>query len=542
MAPLTREQENELLKSLGLNKPQRETLRLGASLSLGSTADYALVSGKDPQNLYAPIRSLTDWRAAPSDEAGLLQSHVMGATKSRAARHWLPEQSRNLMDAVRPDWHAEFLRAQLLERLPLVENVYPAMAELQDALGTLRDNRWSQSQSHDWITRLEKGWVVGFYSGVLEKVAHLVERFNNYNAELFDDIAIPQYPRFAGQGFSPELVEYTRVHRPRAHPSMVVIFVPDLWQVELVSRAVRRSLGPTPVQIRCIATGQTYGDTTPGPSCDDVPQVARPRDMGGWSWEDRLRSSLWADGHVPRAFDLLHLAAQWPGQRPEFARILLGLGDESQEAHRSLRLLYQRGYMSRTGSVIDPMYWMNNRALDILAKLDRVSFGDIHGGVLNRHRGKILTTHDAEAMEIVARWAALGAPVAPGYREYHVWGGGAIDPDAMIYLSESPYGPGWKYMEHERSARRRFRLADKLGHYTSDRRRNRWPLLLSLWDDEAERIAQEFAAPLGCPLLTTTMERLRSGAPIQECWQMYGLPVRLGFEEVHVDGLVNLAR
>ena len=97
-------------------------------------------------------------------------------------------------------------------------------------------------------------------------------------------------------------------------------------------------------------------------------------------------------------------------------------------------------------------------------------------------------------------------------------------------------------MEHERSARRRFRLADKLGHYTSDRRRNRWPLLLSLWDDEAERIAQEFAAPLGCPLLTTTMERLRSGAPIQECWQMYGLPVRLGFEEVHVDGLVNLAR
>ena len=48
MAPLTREQENELLKSLGLNKPQRDTLRLGASLSLGSTADYATpVSGKE---------------------------------------------------------------------------------------------------------------------------------------------------------------------------------------------------------------------------------------------------------------------------------------------------------------------------------------------------------------------------------------------------------------------------------------------------------------------------------------------------------------
>ena len=70
MAPLTREQENELLKSLGLNKPQRETLRLGASLSLGSTADYALVSGKIPKIFTPPFGASLTGGQHPATKPG----------------------------------------------------------------------------------------------------------------------------------------------------------------------------------------------------------------------------------------------------------------------------------------------------------------------------------------------------------------------------------------------------------------------------------------------------------------------------------------
>ena len=58
-------------------------------------------------------------------------------------------------------------------------------------------------------------------------------------------------------------------------------------------------------------------------------------------------------------------------------------------------------------------------------------------------------------------------------------------------LAISPYGPGWHYVELENSARRRFRVREKLSNFGSTQRQDNLPVIFVLWDDEAERIFQE---------------------------------------------------
>ena len=532
----------DLIRHMGLNTPERNALSAMARIPLGSIKECALILGKSPTNLYQPIRNLVEARVDSRDAAGLLESHVMGATKQRVDRYWVSKPRRTLTAPPYQPWHDEFLRSRLLARLPLLENFYPVLAELQDDLGGLLDARPSQSQSHDMIARYEKGWAALIHSGVLETTKHLEARFASFHEEMSDVVTLSHYPRYDGRIIAPELVEHTQVNRPRAWPSMVIIVVPDLWQVELVRRAVRTSLGRMPVQIRCIATGHTFGDTTPGPSQDDVYQPVRPGDMGGWPWQNRLQSSLWADNNVPKALDLLMLGFQWPGLTPAFALALLGLAEKSQEAQRSLVALHKKELMKSEGNGRSLRYWMSNAGMDVLCKLDGIGFGDFHEGVRNLHENKSLSDHDAGLMKSIRGFAAQGAHVAPGYREYDQWREGSIVPDAMVYVSESPYGAGWAYKEHEMSGRGRYRAMQKLENYASKRRRNRWPLLVTLWNDEAEKIFHRVGAEGGVPMMTTTVERLRSGMPIQDCWSMYGLPVRLGFGSVQVDGLVNLDR
>ena len=520
--------DDERLKSLGFSKREREVFRTIARLPLGSRQAGAQVHGKSPANFNEPLAALAEMRGDSGDEEGLLESHVMGATRTRVPVFWLGERARALVPQYSRSWHEEFPRSQILERYPLVEQFYPAIAELKEHLGDVRDVRWSQSQSHDLICRYEKGWVAFFYSGGVETAAHLMERFNTFHEELTDTFTVRS--PIGDAGLSPYESLYTSVSRRRALPSLAVIVVLDKWQVVLARRAVRERLGAIPVQIRCIATGETFGDTAPGPSKDDVLQPIRGGDMGGWPWRERLRQSLWADNHVAHAFDLLNLGVQWAGMTPKFARQLLGLASKSQEASRSLRLLKERGFMGATGSGPGLRYRVNDRGLDVLLKVEGLGFGHIHGRVRPLLKSKELSVHDAELMVHVGSLAALGAHVAAGHRELMEWGRGAIYPDAMVYV-RSPYGDSWHYFEYERSARRGFAAKRKLNGYMSPRRRNTWPVMMALWDDEAEAIFHRIGAGAGLCLLTTTIERLQT-MPIEDCWSMYGIKVKLESPEI----------
>ena len=99
---------------------------------------------------------------------------------------------------------------------------------------------------------------------------------------------------------------------------------------------------------------------------------------------------------------------------------------------------------------------------------------------------------------------------AAGWRCREYMGGEAIAPDGLVYLEHSPYGPGWHYLEYERSVRGRGRLERKMRGYASPRRMNDWPVLLVVWDKKAEAVFQQVGEQAGIPMLTSTVERIKN--------------------------------
>ena len=100
----------------------------------------------------------------------------------------------------------------------------------------------------------------------------------------------------------------------------------------------------------------------------------------------------------------------------------------------------------------------------------------------------------------------------------------------MVYVSDGPFGPGWHFVEYERYVRGGFRAERKLRGYLAGDRRERWPLLIVVWNEEVERVFHELGRASGLLMLTATMERLGRHGPAgkSECWSMYGQRVYLG--------------
>ena len=116
-----------------------------------------------------------------------------------------------------------------------------------------------------------------------------------------------------------------------------------------------------------------------------------------------------------------------------------------------------------------------------------------------------------------------------GQRSWEHLGDGGIAPDAMAYIAASPYGPGWFYVELERSAKGKGRVGDKLEGYSNPRRQDRFPVLVISMNDSAEANFQHIGAAAGLKMLTTTIGRLDAlGFKDPRCWSMYGEPVALG--------------
>jgi hypothetical protein len=70
-------------------------------------------------------------------------------------------------------------------------------------------------------------------------------------------------------------------------------------------------------------------------------------------------------------------------------------------------------------------------------------------------------------------------------------------------------------------------VEEKLRGYGSQRRRDRYPVILVCWDDRAEAAFQGQGRDLGLAMVTTTLKRLRQPGSL-ECWSLYGQPAILG--------------
>ena len=146
-------------------------------------------------------------------------------------------------------------------------------------------------------------------------------------------------------------------------------------------------------------------------------------------------------------------------------------------------------------------------------------------------------------LEVLAGFGAAKLPVAAGWRaddkfpiggiepgdEFRI---GGINPDGIIFLTESPYGPGCHYLEVERRAQHEGTLKNKFKSYLSDNRSSYSPgpgdpppLLFFCPSERIEALVHQIAA--GFPVLTITEKRWRQNTPF-DGWSQFGTRVRLG--------------
>ena len=85
-------------------------------------------------------------------------------------------------------------------------------------------------------------------------------------------------------------------------------------------------------------------------------------------------------------------------------------------------------------------------------------------------------------------------------------------------------------MEYERSARRSRDARSKLNGYLAPGRRDDWPVLFVLWDDNAEKVFQQLGLEDGLKMLTTTPHRSKAVGAVGQngCWSRPGEDVILG--------------
>ena len=358
------------------------------------------------------------------------------------------------------------------------------------------------------------------------------------------------------RAFGRDMVELSTTNGA-AWPSLLCFIVQDQWQRELVRRVVRQ-FGPLRdrVAVWCVADGARTGASRPLDSRGWVRQRTYPRDMGGWPWERRVRQSPWArggksdpDGGEPFDWDregsvltarILDFLAQRPDSTTNMVREAMGEDDPSRSVHRRLKKMFDAGLIEQRQIKGERVYRysLSSRGMDLLVKRDRVESprsrvrtraprAGNDEGRRKRRRGS-RQAHEDGVTWLLARLMRSGTPVASGQRSWEHLGDGGIAPDAMAFLAESPCGPGWFYIELERSAKGESRVEKKLAGYANPRRQDRFPVLVICRSDSAEKNFERIGKEAGLEMLTTTIGRLEEyGFMDPRCWSMYGEPVVL---------------
>ena len=493
----------DAIAPLRLSDSQSRVLSLLGAMPMASVSDLSFHADRGSSAVY---RSL--WQLS---ESGLVTMLHLGATKQAVARWWVTPEGMSYVDFLKASWNFEGSRVKLLERLPVVEWIYPATQSMSEHLGRMEEFRWFEGVPWDAAARYERGWAMFMWIGLMQTEYSIRDLFIS---------------------LGPELQECT-VFGGSAWPSFFCLIVSDWWQRDLVLR-VAASFGiDRNLRVICVSDGSVAGVNDPGISRGWIDQVYSPAYMGNWSWEERVSSSFWTSMGGPRASQIMDLSLEWIGLSADFGRVALGETGSSLRVQRLLKRLTDARYLRREFEDGAYRHAVDFKGFDILGRRDRAPYNrsslDTRLTLMPHERG--LSEHEEGTRDVVSQFIAAGLRVVAGWRSWeHLGGGGGIAPDAVIYLTESPYGPGWHYLEYERRARGRVRAERKLRGYGSPRRRDKWPVLFVVWDSLSEHIYQSLGRESRIKLITTTIRRLAAhdvvGSPL--CWSIYGQPVALG--------------
>ena len=469
-------------------------------LPLASASDVSGLLNGDVSGAYARLWELHG--------AELVECHPLGATKSKVNRWWVTEHGLDALGLGGLAWQQPWTLGQVLDRLPSAEWFYNLAFSMR-GLGEFRNFQWFTGISWDAAARYDRGWVAFFWSGILQVEARLRALLGQLAGDLRSH----------------------SVDGGAAWPALLVFVACDEWQQELVIQVTRLFGLEDMVQVWCVADGSVRGAHGGAGRGGWVFQEFEMRDMGGWSWPDRLADCLWSQGYGGGSNRLLSLVGEWPEMRSVFAGRALGGDVNSKHFLKVLRQLVDLRLVSRTGGR-KGRYRLTSRGYWVMAARDRVPNNVMLAGVKGPvgASARRLALHEDGVMQMVGSFSQVGLVTGAGWRWWEGLEGGAIVPDAMVYVGDGPFGPGWHFVEYERYVRGRFRAERKLRGYLAGDRRERWPLLIVVWNDEVEAVFHELGRAAGLMMLTATMDRMRRFGPAgnAECWSMYGQRVYLG--------------
>ncbi len=471
---------------------------------LASPGEIAIALGWHVDRVYPAVRELR--------REGFIASARLGSSGHPADRLWLTQEALETMEAPTPNWHEEWARCRLLERLPLVASFYRVAGSVE-GMGPMIDFRWLSGMSLDAAVRYERGWAAILWSGLLESESHLLTRLRALGPDLEDH------------------VDYSVSHET-PWPGLLCFVVTDQWQGQLVFRAARKYRLQDRVAVWCIADDTRAGAIHPGESRGWIYQMIEPRDLGGWRWEDRVRASSFNMAGRGRVLGTLNSVAEWPGLPTSMVHLAAGEAD-LKAVQRRCSDLAKHGLIGSISMGTGNRHFIEPPGFHILARRDGVSNTRSD---MSKHRPpwmkkRASQAHEDGLMSMMSEFMKSGFPVAAGWRSWeHLGRGGGISPDGMVLLEQSPYGPGWHYVEYERSARGRYRAQRKLKGYSSPRRQDDWPVFLVVWNERAEEYFWEVGRENQLAMLTTTIGRLAEHGALGnwDCWKMYGEPVRIG--------------
>ena len=503
----------QIARAAGLSDGADAVLRVLRWLPLASGDDLAGVMGRPVFGVLADLRRLRG--------AGLVESAQLGCTRRQRQRWFLSQMCLERARLSGATWHDEAARVRLVELLPAVEQLYPALGSVK-GMGALREFQWldatgEQGPSCDAAALYEGGWVALFWCGSLLSETILADRLERFPLDC-QDLAV--------QAIQP-------------WPSQVHLVVADEWERELALRVLFDFEMDRMAAVRCLADGTVTRPAHVRTSLGWVYQPVKHR-SGRTSWQELLAESLWAGAGGLECNRALKGVVQWPGAHLRFLKGLLGEPPAENRIRQSIGRLVNAGCLLVDGEGQNARYFASGRGLNLQALQDRVhhlharsssGLSQWQEASPRQLRHTVSKPHEDGLRAMLRPFAALAIPLANGTRhEEKLGSGGGIAPDAMLYLRKSPYDKGWHYVEYERSARGRSRVSGKLRGYSSSRRRDSYPVILVCWDDDAERTFQEQGRELGISMVTTSLDRLKDHGPVgtTQCWSMYGEPVELG--------------
>ena len=282
-------------EATGCTADQARVYLAVATMPLSSQANVAGVLQWRPRRVQTALKALMD--------GGLLRFYNLGCEAHLSRRYYINygrilTLGERVLDLWAPllHWHVPACLAYLLQRLPLLEHIYAAVAD-QHGIGPLEEFRWFRGTPWRAAARFRDGWVPYHWIGTPSGRGDIADTLNRTAAEIQDQ-------RWEGEA---------------PIPHHMVIITPDLWQEWQVTEVAGEMGILQHLQLRSVRGGIVYGPREGWPSRGWVVDPLPPPRPGPWTLDDQLAASRWRQPGGWLAARLVDCVLEWPGATSRFA-------------------------------------------------------------------------------------------------------------------------------------------------------------------------------------------------------------------------------